>query len=210
MSKESEQRIDDVFVYEGNELKDLQKQYADFDKSGIDCKIAESEALLESLGYVLPSENKHTELSERKVLVVPSFDELSKEAERAVGMGNSIEDLFTEAEIQESKEAIKALNHDYNMVHHLDRYNVMISAVAAILGSVVDIVLVEIPKKGSDGLEVGKLADYVRKKFDEKFNPEEMEKLANSKASKVPFDAQDNRNTEIYVEGLYTYYHRML
>jgi|GEM_PF-2935526 len=56
----------------------------------------------------------------------------------------------------------------------------------------------------------GKLADYVRKKFEEKFSPEEMEKLANSKASKVPFDAQDNRNTETYVEGLSAYYHRML
>jgi hypothetical protein len=81
---------------------------------------------------------------------------------------------------------------------------------AAILGAIVDIVLVGIPQKGPDGLEAGKLADYVRKKFEEKFSPEEMEKLANSKASKVPFDAQDNRNTETYVEGLSAYYHRML
>ena len=37
-----------------------------------------------------------------------------------------------------------------------------------------------------------------------------MEKLANSKISKVPYDAQDNRNTAIYVEGLSAYYHRLL
>jgi hypothetical protein len=37
-----------------------------------------------------------------------------------------------------------------------------------------------------------------------------MQKLANSKASKVPYDAQDNRNTTIYVEGLSAYYHRLL
>ena len=37
-----------------------------------------------------------------------------------------------------------------------------------------------------------------------------MEKLANSKVSKVPFDAQDNRNTTVYVEGLSAYYHRLL
>ena len=37
-----------------------------------------------------------------------------------------------------------------------------------------------------------------------------MEKLANSKVSKVPFDAQDNRHTTVNVEGLSAYYHRLL
>lgn len=37
-----------------------------------------------------------------------------------------------------------------------------------------------------------------------------MQKLANSKVSKVPYDAQDNRHTTIYVEGLSAYYHRLL
>ena len=210
MSKESEQKIDNVFVYEDKELKNLQKQYAEIDKSGIDLRIAQSEALLRSLGYELPSVHEVTSLSDRKVLVVPSFEELSDEAELAVGNNNRIEDLFTEEELKANAAAIKAMNHDYNMIHHLDKYDVIISAAAAILGAVVDIVLVGIPQKGPDGLEAGKLADYVRKKFDEKFSPEEMEKLANSKESKVPFDAQDNRNTGTYVEGLSAYYHRML
>lgn len=209
MSKESEQKIDNVFVYEDMELKNLQKQYAEIDESGIDVRIAQSEALLRSLGYELPSVNEATALFDRKVLVVPSFDELSAKAQISAG-NNSIEDLFTEEELKGNAAAIKKLNHDYNMIHHLDKYDVIISAAAAILGAVVDIVLVGIPQKGPAGLEAGKLADYVRKKFDEKFSPEEMEKLANSKESKVPFDAQDNRNTETYVEGLSAYYHRML
>ena len=37
-----------------------------------------------------------------------------------------------------------------------------------------------------------------------------MEKLANSKKSKVPFDAQDNRHTTVRVEGMSAYYHRLL
>ena len=37
-----------------------------------------------------------------------------------------------------------------------------------------------------------------------------MEKLANSKVSKVSFDAQDNRHTTEYVTGLSAYYHRLL
>ncbi|WP_455100669.1 hypothetical protein [Parvimonas micra] len=210
MSKESEQKIDNVFVYEDKELKRLQKQYEEIDMSGIDLRIAESEALLFSLGYEPLTVHEKTELLGRRVLVVSSFDDLFKEAEAVVGNNNSIEALFTEEELKENSAAIKALNHDYNMIHHLDKYDVTISAAAAILGAVVDIVLVGIPQKGPDGLEAGKLADYVRKKFDEKFSPKEMEKLANSKTSKVPFDAQDNRNTETYVDGLSAYYHRML
>ncbi len=210
MSKESEQKIDSVFAYEEKELKNLQEQYAEIDKSGIDLRISESEALLRALGYELPTSHEVTLPSNKKVLVVPSFETLSEEAENAVGNDSSIEDLFSEEELKENAAVIKALNHDYNMIHHLDKYDVMISAAAAILGAVVDIVLVGIPQKGPDGLEAGKLSDYVRKKFDEKFSPEEMEKLANSKESKVPFDAQDNRNTGTYVEGLSAYYHRML
>lgn len=61
-----------------------------------------------------------------------------------------------------------------------------------------------------DGLEAGPLSDYIRKRFDEVFPPEEMEKLANSKVSKVPYDAQDNRHTAEYVKGLSAYYHRLL
>lgn len=210
MSKEAEQKIDNVFVYEDKELKRLQKQYAGINKSGIDLRIAESEDILRSLGYELPSQHEKAELLKRRVLVVPSFDDLSKEAETVVGNNNSIEALFTEKELKENASAIKMMNHDYNMIHHLDKYDVTISVAAAILGAVVDIVLVGIPQKGPDGLEAGKLADYIRKKFDEKFSPKEMEKLANSKLSKVSFDAQDNRNTETYVEGLSAYYHRML
>ena len=109
MSKESEQKIDNVFVYEDKELKRLQKQYAEIDKSGIDLRIAESEAILCSLGYELPTAHEKTELSERRVLVVPSFDDLSKEAEAVVGNNNSIEVLFTEEELKENSAASREI-----------------------------------------------------------------------------------------------------
>ena len=121
-----------------------------------------------------------------------------------------MEDLFTSEELKQNALEVKALNREYNAIHKLDKYDVSISVVAGLLGAVVDLVLVGIPEKGPDGLETGPLSDLVRKKFEEKFNPEEMEKLANSKVSKVSFDAQDNRHTTEYVEGLSAYYHRML
>lgn len=78
------------------------------------------------------------------------------------------------------------------------------------VGGAVDILLVGIPQRGSGGLEAGPLSNYIRDRFDKIFPPEEMKKIANSKASKVPFDAQDNRHTTEYVTGLSAYYHRLL
>ena len=40
---------------------------------------------------------------------------------------------------------------------------------AAIVGAIVDIVLVGIPARGPNGLEAGPLSDFIRKKFDEVF-----------------------------------------
>lgn len=87
---------------------------------------------------------------------------------------------------------------------------VSIAALAALVGAAVDILLVGIPEKTPNGLKAGVLSDYIRDYFDKKFPEEEMKKLANSKESKVPFDAQDNRHTTIRVEGLSAYYHRLL
>lgn len=83
-------------------------------------------------------------------------------------------------------------------------------SVAGLVGAAVDILLVGIPQKTPDGLKGGPLSNYVRDYFDKKFPEEEMQKLANSKVSKVPYDAQDNRHTTIRVEGLSAYYHRLL
>lgn len=85
-----------------------------------------------------------------------------------------------------------------------------ICASAGILSGMIDLLLVGIPQKTPDGLKGRSLSNYVRDWFDKKFPEDEMEKLANSKVSKVPYDAQDNRNTTEYVQGLSAYYHRLL
>nr|WP_288652428.1 hypothetical protein [uncultured Faecalibacillus sp.] len=102
------------------------------------------------------------------------------------------------------------LNKEYSEIHRLDKYDISIAALAGILSATVDILLVGIPKKTSAGIKGGPLSNYVRDWFDKKFPPNEMEKLAQSKISKVPYDAQDNRNTTTYVDGLSSYYHRLL
>lgn len=206
---ETEQQMNNVLVYHDQELKAIQEKRDSIDARGtIDASIE----LLKSLGYG----DKVSEIAlagtkrKRDVIVLRDWQDIVSDAERQVGDACELEDLFTEEELRENSEAIRLLNREFNDLHRLDKFDVGIAALAAIVGAIVDIVLVGIPTKGPDGLEAGPLSDFIRKKFDEVFSPEEMEKLANSKKSKVSFDAQDNRNTTEYVEGLSSYYHRLL
>lgn len=204
---ETEQQINDVLKYQDEELKKIKALMPS--SSELDRKIQESEDLLRMLGYTeMPSAPRRAE--DKKIMVVPSWESLCAEAAESVGSGHALESIFTEDELKQNTLEIRRLNTEYNQLHYLDKYDIAISAVAGLLGAVVDILLVGIPQKTPEGLKGGLLANYVRDWFDKKFPEEEMEKLANSKVSKVPYDAQDNRNTTIRVEGLSAYYHRLL
>ena len=206
---EVEQQMNNVLVHQEQELREIKEKRESIDARGT---IDSSIELLKSLGYgdkvaeLLPTGGEQ----KRKVIVLRDWQDIVSDSEQQVGDSCELEDLFTEEELRENSEAIKLINREFNDLHRLDKYDVGIAALAAIVGAIVDIVLVGIPAKGPDGLEAGPLSDFIRKKFDEAFSPKEMEKLANSKKSKVPFDAQDNRNTTEYVEGLSAYYHRLL
>ena len=206
---EVEQQMNNVLVHQEQELREIKEKRESIDARGT---IDSSIELLKNLGYgdkvaeLVPTGGEQ----KRKVIVLRDWQDIVSDAEQQVGDSCELEDLFTEEELRENSEAIKLINREFNDLQRLDKYDVGIAALAAIVGAIVDIVLVGIPAKGPDGLEAGPLSDFIRKKFDEAFSPEEMEKLANSKKSKVPFDAQDNRNTTEYVEGLSAYYHRLL
>ena len=204
---ETEQQINDVLKYHDTELKRIKT--AQPSSSELDKRIQESEEMLRMLGYTeLPSVPKRVE--PKRVMVVPSWEQLCIEAEQSVGTGHPLESIFTEAELKRNSQEIRLLNSEYNQLHHLNKYDVAISAAAGMLGAAVDVLLVGIPQKTPEGLKGGTLANYVRDWFDKKFPEDKMEKLVNSKVSKVPYDAQDNRNTTEYVEGLSAYYHRLL
>ena len=176
-----------------------------------DATIAKTEALLQSLGYQPEALTGLTPIQQlKKVMVVPTWEELCAEAERHVGTDCELESIFTEEELRCNEFAICQLNKEFSIVHRLDASDISIAALAGLVGATVDILLVGIPTKTPEGLKGGPLANYVRDYFDKKFPEEEMQKLANSKVSKVPYDAQDNRHTTVRVEGLSAYYHRLL
>lgn len=205
-NNDTDQQMAKVIMYHDQQLKNIHFP----DLSATDDEIRRSEVLLKSLGYDLPSKNEVANKRNNEVIVVPNWDELCAEANQYITGKCDIRALFTEDELRQNEEAIRLLNRDFKQIYHMDKVDYAISILAGLVGSAVDILLVGIPKKTPDGLKAGPLSDFVRDYFDKKYPEEEMQKLANSKISKVPFDAQDNRHTRIYVEGLSAYYHRLL
>ena len=208
---DAERKVNSVLLHQSMELSEIHRPSID----GVNTQIAETEALLRSLGYGDRLDNLRSgpcaaENAQRKVMVVPSWEKLCAEAEECVGTGRELEDIFTPDELKDNQLALRRLEEEFNQLHRLDKFDIAICAAAGLLSAAVDLLLVGIPQKTVNGLKGGPLADYVRDWFDKKYPSEEMEKLANSKASKVSFDAQDNRNTSVRVEGLSAYYHRLL
>ena len=204
---ETEQQMNDVLAYHSKGLSEISFP----DMQEIDASIAQAETKLKALGIDVSKENSPKRpVPEKKVMLIPTWNQMVAEAQASCGTDNTLESLFTSEELQCNHDAIRLLNKEYNHIHQLDKFDIGISAVAGIIGGAVDILLVGIPQRGYDGLEAGPLSNYIRNRFDKAFPEEEMEKLANSKVSKVSFDAQNNRNTTEYVTGMSAYYHRIL
>lgn len=204
---EFEKQMNSVLKYQDEALADIHFPSSD----ETDATIVRTETLLRSLGYQPEILKEMVPIPQpKKVMVVPTWEELCTEAERYIGTDCELESIFTEDELRSNELAIHQLNEEFNAVHRLDAFDVSIAALAGLVGATVDILLVGIPTKTPEGLKGGPLANYIRDYFDKKFPEEEMQKLANSKISKVPYDAQDNRHTTIRVEGLSAYYHRLL
>ena len=202
---DGEKEINAVLAHQDDQIKKINFPLA----AEAEDRIASSEAILASLGYDLPKRGA-TPRRAVKPAIIPTWEELLEDALQAGKGGTELEALFTEDELRENAAAVAALNEEYDQIHRLDPLDVTITAGAGLLAAAVDILLVGIPEKSPGSLKAGPLSDYMRDYFDRRYPPEEMEKLANSKVSKVPYDAQDNRNTAVHVEGLSAYYHRLL
>lgn len=202
-----EKEINKVILHHDMLLKEIQDQrkiVSSFDFS-------KSEKILKKRGCVLPQKNEILDQSEKsKAVIIRPWEEISDEADRYVSGECNIELIFTEDELAQNSEAVHMLNKEFKNLYNLDKVDISIGALAGLVGATVDLLMVGIPQKTSEGLKAGPLSNYIRDYFDRIFPEEEMNRLANSKISKVPYDAQDNRNTTIHVAGLSAYYHRLL
>lgn len=80
-----------------------------------DATIARTETLLRSLGYQPEALKELAPIQQpKKVMVVPTWEELCAEAERHVGTGCELESLFTKEELRSNELAIRQLNERPN------------------------------------------------------------------------------------------------
>lgn len=180
---ETERQINSVLKHQDEDLKSIHFPSL----SEADATVAKADALLRRLGYQPDAIKGLVPVQPRKTMVIPTWEQCCAEAETHVGTDCELESLFTEEELRSNELAIKQLNEEFNAVHRLDAFDISIAALAGLVGAAVDILLVGIPQKTPDGLKGGPLSNYVRDYFDKKFPEEEMQKLANSKVSKVPY-----------------------
>ena len=201
----NETNINKVLKYQGKELENIKS----INKAKLEETISNTENILKDIGYST-NYNNLSIINKKKTIIVPTWEEMCKEASEEIKEDVSIYDLFTTEELTSNEVAIVNLNNEYKALYKLDNTEIAISVFAGLLSAVIDILLIGIPHRTTNGLKAGKLSNYVRNWFEKEFPETDMEELANSKISKVPYDAQDNRNTHIKIEGLSAYYHRLL
>ena len=203
--------LNKVLKSQDNQLTNLSSNIKVNEKK-LDDSIQIAEQTLKSIGLgkeIIKAKNRVVALpQEKKTIIVRTWDEILKEAETEITYDVSIKDFFTEDELRSNEAYLLKLREEFNSLHKLDAVDYTICGVAGILAAAVDLLLVGIPEKTKMGIESGPLSDFIRKKMEEAFPPEEMEKLGKSKAYKVPFDPQDNRNLSEKVDGLSSWFHR--
>ena len=204
-NKNNESNINKVLKYQEVELNNIKN----IDREKLEDTITNTEKILKKIGYYKKNYNLSV-VDKKKNITIPTWEEMCKEASKEIKEDICIEDLFTSKELIENKVIINSLKNEYKELYKLDDIEINICVLAGLLSAIIDILLIGIPQRTKNGLEAGKLSNYVRDWFEKEFPEADMEELANSKVSKVPYDAQDNRNTNIRVEGLSSYYHRLL
>lgn len=164
---EEEQKMNNVLKYQDDQLKELLAESRST-RNETDAEIEAMETFLRKRGLDPSKAAKKSTVVEapKKVMVLPSWENLCAEAESVVGGSCELESIFTEVELKSNELAIQQLNKEYNQIHKLDKTDIAISAIAGIVGAAVDILMVGIPQKGPEGLEAGTLSNFIRKKFD--------------------------------------------
>ena len=210
LSDEGEQEVADVLAYIANESSVLEERIGETSE-GLDTLLESSTLFLAERGISIDaSADDIAEDEEIDVVVIPTWDQLLAEAHMEVGMGHSLDELFTKRELAEQDRVVRDLNDAYKEVHRLDKTDMAICVSAGLIAAAVDLIFVGVPHRGPEGLEARPLGDYVRKHFENAFPPEEMEKLASLPGAKVPYDAPYNTNfTTVDVEGLWPTMHRL-
>ncbi|MBE6786684.1 MAG: hypothetical protein E7538_10725, partial [Ruminococcaceae bacterium] len=124
-----EKEMNAVLHHQDKELAQLQKTISEI-KNKTEEHIVER--VLVEAGCDLPEKSIHNTRNKRTAEKI-DWDVLRNNAVDEFGLNCELDTLFTEEELQENKLYIKQLNSEYNMIHHLDKYDIMISVFAGLI-----------------------------------------------------------------------------
>lgn len=120
---DGEKEINAVLAHQDDQIKKISFPPA----AETEDLIANSEAILASLGYDLPKKGTVPKRGGKPV-TIPTWEELLKDALQAGKGGTELEALFTEDELRGNAAAVAALNEEYDQLHRLDPLDVTITA----------------------------------------------------------------------------------
>ena len=109
----TEQQINNVLAYHEKELAGISFP----NLKEMDASIAKAESQLKALGIDIPQRIKAEKpAQEKKVMLIPSWNQMVAEAQASCGSNNALEDLFTQKELKNNHEAIRLLNKEYRPI----------------------------------------------------------------------------------------------
>ncbi|MDR1643101.1 MAG: hypothetical protein LBT59_25690 [Clostridiales bacterium] len=170
----------------------------------LDSSIAESEALLKSLGMPVIRAVAPSKGSQPKVIKIRSFEDLLQDANVRDPGEVGFEDIFSKEELEANRKRIKDLNAEFDSVHRLGAEEIIIPVLAGILGAAFNCVLGGFVTN-EDGKRVSGLSNYLFNKAFPKAKIKELEKMA-----MVTYDAANNQHTTVKVDTLSPKLHRLL
>ncbi len=178
--------------------------------------IEDTERVIKSNGRELPvmdpEEKPPVEVqridSFKEPIIVKPFAELLREANEKIPGEVGFDDIFTPEEIARNREELRIYRKEFDSIHRLDEVDIIISALAGILSGALDCAFGGFIRPENRKGVPGPFSEYVGKLFDKALPPETIKEL--EKEAKVTYDAVNNRDTAVYVDGLSSYFHRLV
>lgn len=215
MSRKSDDRFKKetkVLISHSNTLLELSEDIDELNQN-LDQSIYNSEILLKSLNIDLPKcevSKFKTYQKKAHLNVHKTWSDLMAEAEEVDDDDVNISMLLSEEEIQRVENSLKQLNGDFKDLHRLDKIDWSIAGSIGMISALVDIFLVQMPKRpgylGEEAIKGGSLSNYIKEILTNSFTQQEIREL--EKNNWVPFDAAHSKTLNETVEGLGPRTHR--
>jgi len=142
---------------------------------------------------------------------VSSWSEIVNEANLSIDDEITFSDILTKEEIEKVSNEYLALKEAFNAMHRLDGWDWTIAGVSGVIAALVDVFLVQMPEHkgmlGSEGHDGSPLSNWMKEHIQNSMSSEEISKL--ERDNWVPYDAANNKNLNMNIDGLNTRTHRL-